>query len=111
MSYIAVAGLVVSVGTSIIGSEASKKQAEKTRELQKQLTIATLASDEKIAMEKLRIEQENANIGILASSLTDYRKALQTESTTRLHDTGIYVAMIGVGMGTFYGLYLMASKD
>jgi len=102
---------VVSVGMGLLGNEASKKQAEKNRELQRQMAVAQLVSDEKFAMEKLRVEQETATTGILISSLTDYRKALQVESTTRLKDTGIYVAMLGVGMGSFYGLYLMVAKD
>jgi hypothetical protein len=111
MSYIAVAGIAVSIGTGVMGAQAGKKQAEKTRELQKRIAVAQLASDEKIAMEKLRIEQETARTGILASSLLAYREALQKESTARLKDTGIYVAGLGVGMGSFYGLYLMFSKD
>lgn len=111
MAWLVVGGTVVSVGMGVIGNQASKKQAEKNRELQKQIALAQLASDEKYAMEKLRIEQETATTGILISSLTDYRKTLQVESTTRLKDTGIYVAMLGAGMGTFYGLYLMVAKD
>ena len=111
MAWVAVAGIAVSIGTSVLGAEASKKQAEKTRELQRQIAVAQFASDEKFQMEKLRVEQETATTGILASSLLEYRKTLQKESTTRLKDTGIYVAMLGAGMGTFYGLYLMTSKD
>jgi hypothetical protein len=111
MAWVAVGGAVVSIGTTILGSQASKKQAEKQRELQKQIALSQLASQEKLEMEKLRIEQETATTGILASSLLAYRQSLQKESTARLKDTGIYVAGLGVGMGTFYGLYLMFSKD
>ena len=84
---------------------------EKQRELQTQIALTNLASQEKFAMEKLRIEQETARTGILANSLLAYRESLQKESTARLKDTGIYVAGLGVGMGSFYGLYLMFSKD
>jgi len=111
MSYVAVAGAVVSIGMGIAGNQASKKQAEKQFEFEKQFAITKLASDEKFAMEKLRIEQEIARTGVLASQLTSYRIALQKESTARLKDTGIYVAGLGIGMGSFYGLYLMFSKD
>jgi hypothetical protein len=111
MSYIAVAGLVVSVGTSIIAGQEGKKQAEKQLELQKRIALAQLAEQEKVEMEKLRIEQELGNANILASNLTAYRIGLQKESTARLKDTGIYVAGLGAGMGSFYGLYLMFSKD
>lgn len=111
MSYIAVGGAVVSIGTALIGGQASKKQAEKQRALQTQIAVSNLALQEKIAMEDLRIKQEIATTGILASSLLAYRQSLQKESTARLKDTGIYVAGIGVGMGSFFGLYLMFSKD
>jgi hypothetical protein len=111
MAWVAVGGAVVSIGMGVLGGQASKKMAEKQLALQKQIAITQLASNEKIAMEKLRIEQETARTGILASSLLEYRKALQKESTARLKDTGIYVAGLGIGMGSFYGLYLMFSKD
>jgi hypothetical protein len=111
MAWVAVGGAVVSIGMGILGNEASKKQAEKQLEFQKQFAITKLASDEKFAMEKLRIEQETARTGILAGSLLAYRESLQKESTARLKDTGIYVAGLGIGMGSFYGLYLMFSKD
>jgi hypothetical protein len=111
MAWVAVGGAVVSIGMGVLGNQASKKMAEKQLALQKQIAITQLASSEKIAMEKLRIEQETARTGILASQLTSYRIALQKESTARLKDTGIYVAGLGIGMGSFYGLYLMFSKD
>ena len=111
MSYIVVGCTVVSIGMSVVGNQASKKQAEKNRELQKQLFLTQIAMDEKIALEKLRIEREIATTGMLVTSLLDYRKTLQVESTARLHDTGIYVAMLGVSMSSIYGIYLMASKD
>jgi len=111
MSYVAVAGTVVSIGMGVVGNQASKKQAEKQFEFQKQFAIAQLAEQEKYDTEKLRIEQELGNANILASNLTAYRIVLQKESTARLKDTGIYVAGLGIGMGTFYGLYLMFSKE
>ena len=111
MSYVAVAGSVVSIGTTLLGSQTGKKQAEKQRELQKQIALTSLASQEKLDMEKLRIEQETARTGILANSLLAYRQSLQTESTARLKDTWLYVTGLGVGMSSFYGLYLMFSKD
>lgn len=111
MSYVAVAGTVVSIGMGVVGNQASKKQAEKQFEFQKQFAIAQLAEQEKYDTEKLRIEQELGNANILASNLTAYRIVLQKESTARLKDTGIYVAGLGIGMGTFYGLFLMFSKE
>ena len=111
MTWVAVGCTVVSIGMGIAGNKAAKKQAEKQLEQGKRIALAQLASNEKLAMEKLRIEQETARTGILASSLLAYRQSLQKESTARLKDTGIYVAGLGIGMGSFYGLYLMISKD
>jgi len=111
MSYIAVAGLVVSVGTSIIGGKSAKKQADKTREQERQLRLAEMALNEKMASEKLRVEAEISRTNILATSLLAYRQTLQTESTQRLKDTWLYQTGTGIGLGVFYGLYLMTSKE
>lgn len=110
-NFVMVALAVAGLATSIIGQVSAKKQAEKTRELQKQMKIADLALQEKLALEKLRIEQENTRTNILANSLLEYRKTLQTESTARLKDTWLYVTALGVGFGIFYGLFLLTSKD
>ena len=111
MAWVAVGGTVISIGMSVIGGQAAKKQAAKQLDLQRQIALTNLASQEKYEMEKLRVEQETARTGILAGNLLAYRQSLQKESTARLKDTGIYVAGLGVGMGSFYGLYLMFSKD
>lgn len=101
----------VSIVTSLVGAGAAKKAAEKQRELQRQIAYSQMALDEKIAMEKLRVEAETARLGILANTLLEYRKTLQTESTARLKDTWLYVTGLGIGMGIFYGLYLFVKKD
>ena len=111
MAWVAVGGTVVSIGMGVIGNQASKKQAEKQFAFQKQFAITKLASDEKFAMEKLRIEQEIARTGILSSSLLAYRESLQKESTARLKDTWLYVTGRGLGLGILYGVYLIGSKD
>lgn len=111
MSYVAVAGLGVSVVTSIIGGQSAKKEAVKQRELAKQMKIAELALSEKFESERLRVEQENVRTGILAKELTSYRQTLQSESTQRLKDTWLYATGIGISLGVFYGLYLMFSED
>jgi hypothetical protein len=111
MSYIAVAGLGVSVITSIAGGNAAKKQAEQTRAQEKQLRLAEMALNEKMASEKLRVEAEISRTNILANSLLAYRTTLQTESTQRLKDTWLYQTGTGIGLGVFYGLYLMTSKE
>lgn len=111
MSYVAVAGLGVSVVTSIIGGQSAKKEAQKQRELMKQLKLQELALEDRLTMEKIRAEQENVRTNILASSLLSYRQTLQSESTQRLKDTWLYATGIGISLGVFYGLYLMFSED
>ena len=100
----------VSLVSSLLGNASAKKQAEKQRELQKQLKLSELALTERLAMEKIRAEQETARTTILANSLLAYRNTLQIESTARLKDTWLYVTGLGIGMGIFYGLYLF-TKD
>jgi hypothetical protein len=111
MSYIAVGGMVVSVGLSFVGGASAKKQAEKTRELQKQMKLADLALNEKLTADKIRADQENIRLGLVVQSLTSYRETLQKESTLRLRDTWLTTTGTGIGLGVFYGLYLMTSND
>jgi hypothetical protein len=111
MSYIAVAGITVSLGTSLLGASESKKQAEKQRELIWNMHKLDLAQQEKIAMEEIRTMSETQRIGFLAENLRKYREALQKESTIRLRDTWIYVASVGAGTGVIYAISLMYSKS
>lgn len=111
MSYIAVGGMVLSLGTSIIGGASAKKQAEKSRELEKQIKLAELSVNEKLTADKIRAEQENIRAGLLVQSLTSYRETLQKESTIRLRDTWLTTTGTGIGLGVLYGLYLMTSND
>ncbi len=110
MSYIAVAGIAVSLGSSLIGSSKASKQAEKQRELMWNMHQSDLAEQEKIAYEQIRTANETERIRIISESLLKYREALQKESTIRLRDTWIYVAGLGAGTGVIYGLFLMYSK-
>ena len=102
---------VVSLACSLIGSSAAKKAAAKQRELMWNMKMADLASQEAIAYENIRTQAETARIDILSRSLTEYSKSLQEQSTIRLRDTWIYLAMIGLSLGSMYGLYLVTSKD
>ncbi len=111
MSYIAVGGIVVSLGTSLIGSSNASKEAKKQRELMWNLKMTEIASNEKLVYEQIRTTNETERIRILAESLRKYREALQKESTIRLRDTWIYVAGLGCGTGVIYGLFLMYSKS
>jgi hypothetical protein len=111
MSYVAVGGIIVSVGMSFFGAESASKEAQKQREMMWNLKMAEIASNEKIAYEQIRTQNETERIRILAESLEKYREALQKESTIRLRDTWIYVAGLGCGTGVIYGLFLMYSKS
>lgn len=111
MSYIAVAGMAISIGTSFIGGASAKKQANKTRESQKDMKLAELAINEKLTADKIRADQENYRLGLLVQSLTSYRETLQKESTIRLRDTWLTTTGTGIGLGVLYGLYLMTSND
>lgn len=111
MSYVAVAGIAVSIGTSLLGSSKAKKEAEKQRQMMWNMKVAEIASNEKLVYEQIRTKSETDRIEILADSLGEYREALQKESTIRLRDTWIYIAGIGCGTGVIYGISLMASKS
>ena len=111
MAGIAVAGMVVSIGTSLFGASQAKKEAEKQRALMWNMKMAEIASNEKLVYEQIRTQNETERIRILAESLGKYREALQKESTIRLRDTWIYLAGIGAGTGVIYGISLMASKS
>jgi hypothetical protein len=111
MSYIAVAGITVSLGTSLLGASQAKKEAEKQRKLMVDMKMSEIASNEKLVYEQIRTQNETARIDILAKYLSKNREALYKESTIRLRDTWIYIAGIGCGTGVIYGVYLMASKS
>ena len=111
MSYIAVAGIAVSVGTSLLGNEASKKTAQKQIDAMRSIEMAKIAEQEKVELEKLRVMSETQRIGFMSDSLEKYREALQKESTIRLRDSWIYVASLGCGTGVLYAISLMYSKS
>ena len=107
--------VVVALAVAVIGAVASyfggAEEGRKNRDLQKSIALAELSTQEKLAEEKLRVEQETARTGILANTLLEYRKTLQKESTARLKDTWLYVTGLGIGLGILYGVYLIGSKD
>jgi hypothetical protein len=97
--------------TSIIGGRRAKKEAEKQRALQKAMFLSDQSSKEKLKYEELKLLGETERTKILANSLTDYRIALQEQSTKRLEDTWIYLVGVGLGISLFYGLFLFTKKD
>jgi len=110
--YIApLVGVGISALTSLFGGFSAQKEAEKQREMQKQMFLADLSLKEKLEAEKNRLTGEIERTKILANSIGDYRIALQKESTKRIRDTWITVAMYGLTASFLYGTYLMFSKD
>lgn len=105
-----VATLAISVGTSIVSGIMAGNEAAAARELQKNIALSQMALDEKLSAEKLKSMSETERAKILLNSALAYRQTLQTESTARLKDTWIYVVGLGLGMGLFYGIYLISKK-
>ena len=105
---------VVALATAVIGSAVSyfggAEEGRKNRDLQKDIAIAQLSVQEKLAGEQLRVQQETARFDILANTLLEYRKTLQSESTARLKDTWLYVTGLGIGLGILFGVYLIGSS-
>ena len=110
MSYVAVAGIGVSLVTSVIGGAQAKKEAKKQRELQKAMFLANLTSQEKLKYEELKLLGETERTKILANSMLGYREVLQKEGTQRLKDTWIYVAGSGLGISLIYGVALIGGS-
>lgn len=106
--------VVVALATAVIGSAVSyfggAEEGRKNRDLQKDIAIAQLSVQEKLAGEQLRVQQETARFDILANTLLEYRKTLQSESTARLKDTWLYVTGLGIGLGILFGVYLIGSS-
>ena len=105
-----VATLAIAVGSSIVSGMLGSSEASKARELQKNIALSQMALTEKLSMEQIKAQSEGQRANILLNSALEYRKLLQTESTARLKDTWIYVVALGLGMGLFYGIYLISKK-
>ena len=94
----AIVGGAFSLASSIIGS----RQAKKQRELQARISLAKLETERLISEEEIRMLGETERTRILANSLTEYRKALQGESTERQKNVYIYLIAIGLGIAIIY---------
>ena len=103
--------IALSIVSSVVSGFLGSSEGAKNRELQKKLALAQLSMNEKLAVEKIRAEQETARLTILTNTILEYRITLQKESTARLKDTWLYVTGLGIGLGILYGVYLIGSKD
>lgn len=107
-------GVAVTIGLAVASSVVSgimgSNEAARARELQKNIALSQMALNEKLSMEQIKAQSEGQRANILLNSALEYRKLLQTESTARLKDTWIYIVGLGLGMGLFYGIYLISKK-
>jgi hypothetical protein len=110
MSYVSVASIGGSLISGIIAGSQAKKEAERQRQLQKDMFLTNLTSQEKQKYEELKLLGETERTKILADSMLGYKIALQKESTQRLKDTWIYVAGSGLGISLIYGVALVGGS-
>lgn len=99
-----VVGSFINFGSAILNSFTASSQAQKQRELQANITNATLSSKEKLGYETLQIKAQTDIINNISSNVNDYRASLNKESTKRINNTWIYILAIGVSFGLFYAL-------
>jgi hypothetical protein len=102
-----VAMAAIGIAVSIAGIFSASAAAKKQRELQTKIVLAELENSKLIAEEQIRVQGETARTEILANSLTEYRIALQGESTSREKNVAIYLGVIGVVIMGMYGTVLM----
>lgn len=102
--------IAVAVATSLISGFMAQASAKKARELERQKTLTNLANSESLAMEQLRMDSESKRTAILANSLTEYNKTLQTENTARLSDTKLYIIFTGMIIVGIWGFSKISSK-
>lgn len=103
--------IAVAVVSSLVSGFMAQDSAKKARELERQKTLSNLANQASLSMEQLRMQAETDRTKILANSIGEYNKTLQTESTARLSDTWLYVFALGAGIGIIYGIKLISSKN
>jgi hypothetical protein len=102
--------LALAVASSVVSGIMSSNEASRARELQKNIALSQMALDEKLKAEELKAMTEGQRATILLNTSLAYRQTLQTESTARLKDTWIYIVGLGLGVGLFYGIYLISKK-
>mgnify|MGYP001219046601 CR=1 FL=1 len=98
---------VLSIGSMIFGG----RQAKKQRKLMANLKLAELSNAEKLAMAQINANATNTQIEIYTNSLLDYNKALQSESTIRQRDTGLFVGIMAVGLAIMYATVQIFKKN
>jgi hypothetical protein len=93
----------LSIGSALLGNS----QAKKALALQRKIALAQLSQQKMLEEEKIRVGAETERTRILINSLQQYQSDLQTQSTQRLKDAGIYVVMLGLAVGIVYGVSIL----
>ena len=78
---------LISIGGAILGASQAKKQ----RKAMLNMKLMELASNEKLTYANIQAMKEQGRIEILTNTLLEYGKALQSESTQRQKDTGLFI--------------------
>tara|TARA_R110000824_G_scaffold6362_2_gene29508 strand:- start:9091 stop:9633 length:543 start_codon:yes stop_codon:yes gene_type:complete len=89
---------LISIGGAIFGASQAKKQ----RKAMLNMKLMDLASNEKLTYANIQAMKEQGRIEILTNTLLEYGKALQSESTQRQKDTGLFIGIMGVGLAVVY---------
>tara|TARA_B110000977_G_scaffold43781_1_gene59391 strand:- start:6984 stop:7526 length:543 start_codon:yes stop_codon:yes gene_type:complete len=89
---------LISIGGAIFGASQAKKQ----RKAMLNMKLMELASNEKLTYANIQAMKEQGRIEILTNTLLEYGKALQSESTQRQKDTGLFIGIMGVGLAVVY---------
>jgi hypothetical protein len=89
---------LISIGSAILGASQAKKQ----RKAMLNMKLMELASNEKLTYANIQAMKEQGRIEILTNTLLEYGKALQSESTQRQKDTGLFIGIMGVGLAVVY---------
>ena len=89
---------LISIGGAIFGASQAKKQ----RKAMLNMKLMEVASNEKLTYANIQAMKEQGRIEILTNTLLEYGKALQSESTQRQKDTGLFIGIMGVGLAVVY---------
>jgi hypothetical protein len=106
-----VVGAVASLGSALIGAFTASSQAQKQRELQANVTNATLSSNEKLGYQTIQTQAETDRINNITTNVSAYRASLNVESTKRLNNTWTYILALGISFGLFYALSKIGKNE
>jgi hypothetical protein len=92
----------ISLGIGVASIFTSSAQAKKQREAQMKIKQMELQQAEQLGLAQIQANKELGRLDIIGNSILEYAKALQSESTKRQKDTGLFIGIIGVGLAVIY---------